>query len=111
MFDVTLRGTAPLSRRRDNNELLKTIREKRETAARIRRVARALSLKADQLRLMQQADDLVKEATQLERQLSETKPASPAAPRGMPMQTQQVQQQVQQQQQHEAEQKPSEDKS
>ena len=98
----------------DNDELLKAIREKRETAARVRRVARGLSLKADQLRLMQQADDLVREATQLERQLSESKPAAPAAPRGMPMQTQQVQQQVQQQQQHEAEQKssdPKDDKS
>jgi hypothetical protein len=95
----------------DNDELLKAIREKRETAARVRRVARGLSLKADQLRLMQQADDLVKEATQLERQLSESKPASPAAPRGMPMQTPQVQQQVQQQrQQHETEQKSSDPK-
>ena len=80
----------------DREELLKTIREKRDTAAGVRRLAQRLSLNADRLRLMQQADEIEEEARQLGRQISGNDPAPPlAAHRGMPMQQQQVQQQQQ----------------
>ena len=86
----------------DREELLRAAREKRETAARIRRLAQGLSLNADHERLMQQATEIEEEARQLERQVAEGDPtARPPVPRGMPMQTQQVQQQQQQQQQAE----------
>jgi hypothetical protein len=93
----------------DREELLIAIREKRDTAARVRRLAQGISLTADQERLLQQAKELEAEVRQLERELSgDDAPSSPAPtlastppPGSMPMQTQQ--QQVQQQQQHEAE--------
>jgi hypothetical protein len=71
-------------------ELLKAIREKRKQAARVRRIALQLSLIDDRELLMRQADELEKEARQLERQL----PNDPTAP--MQQQQQQIQQQQQQ---------------
>jgi hypothetical protein len=90
-----------------SEELLKAAREKRDTAARARRLAQSLSLNDDHFRLMQYVAEIEKEAEALERQAAEGGSASPPpAPRGMPMQ----QQQVQQQQQHEAEPKPADPK-
>jgi len=93
----------------DNPEaLLRAAREKRELAARVRRLAAGLSLDADHQRMMQHALELEDEAAKLERQAEGNPGATPAAPHGMPMQ-QGVQQQ-QQVQQHEAEPKPAEPK-
>jgi hypothetical protein len=50
----------------DREELLKAIREKREIAARVRRLAQGLSLNADHERLMQQANEIEEEPRQLE---------------------------------------------
>lgn len=78
---------------------------KRELAARLRRLARGLSLNADHDRMMRQADDLEAEAAHLER--SATNEVTPPAGQPAP----QVQQeQVQQQQQHGAEPEPKDPK-
>jgi len=86
----------------NREELLRAARERRETAARIKRLAQGLSLNDDHQRLMQQARELEVEAAELERQAEGNPATSPPVPRGMPMQ----QQQVQQQQQHEADPQP-----
>jgi hypothetical protein len=86
----------------NREELLRAAREKRETAARVKRLAQGLSLNDDHKRLMQQARELEGEATELERRAEGNPAAPPPVPRGMPMQ----QQQVQQQQQHEVDPQP-----
>ena len=58
----------------DREELLRAARERRETAARIRRLAQGLSLNADHERLKQQATEIEEEARQLERQVAEGDP-------------------------------------
>ena len=88
----------------DREELLRTAREKRETAARVRRLAQGLSLNADHERLMRQAREIEVEAETLERQADPGTP--PAGHHAPPVQ----QQQVQQQQQHETEAQPSDPK-
>jgi hypothetical protein len=91
----------------NREELLRAAREKRETAARIKRLAQGLSLNDDHKRLMGQAREVESEAAELERQAEGNPATPPPLPRGMPMQTQQ---QVQQQQQQEADPKPPDNK-
>ena len=52
----------------EQERLMRTAREKRETAARVRRLALGVSATDDHLRLMQQAEVLEAEAGALERQ-------------------------------------------
>ena len=76
-------------------ELLKQAREKREMAARLRRLSRGLSYNDDHARIVQQIAEVEAEARELERQCAES---SPPTGRAAPVQ----QEQVQQQQQHDA---------
>ena len=86
------------------DDLLKAAREKRAESARLRRLARGLSLNADHNSLMRQADEIDKEADALEHQAA-ADPASPAG-RGASIK----QEQVQQQQQHQSETEPNDPK-
>ena len=84
----------------DIAELLKQASEKREMAARTRRWARSLSYDENHARMIQQAEELEIEATELERRAEGMPPSGSETP---PVQQQQTQQQqTQQQQQHEA---------
>jgi hypothetical protein len=87
------------------DELLRIARDQREMAARVRRLARGLSLNADHDRMMRQADELEVEATHLERQAAAESP-SPAGPPAPQVQQTQVQQQQQHEVEGEPEQKP-----
>ena len=79
-------------------DLMTLARQKREAAARVRRVARMLSLYDDRWRLLRDADELDARAGDLERQANDN---TPSADRPGPPQPAQ-QEQVQQQQQHQA---------
>ena len=78
-------------------ELLRQARESRELAARVRRLARSLSLNNDQARMLQQAKDLEAQASSLEQEAAASDSTEPPlGPSTPPVQ----QEQVQQQQQH-----------
>jgi len=90
-----------VNKRRD--ELLEQARERRESAARLRRLARGLSLNDDHERMMRQADALEAEAHRLERQAYDAGDDGDGAAPTFPLHGQPVrQEQVQQQQQHES---------
>lgn len=81
------------------DELLEQARERRESAARLRRLARGLSLNDDHDRMMRQADALEAEARRLERQAHDAgdEPTGSPLPHERPVRQEQVQQQQQQQ--------------
>lgn len=90
-----------VNERRD--EQLERARERREAAARLRRLARGLSLNDDHERMMRQADALEAEAQRLEREAHDSgDPTGSRLAHGQPVR----QEQVQQQQQHEVPDEP-----
>ena len=60
----------------DRKELLGLVREKREAAARVQRIAQEISLHADREIVLMHAKELEAQAEQLERQVGESRPAA-----------------------------------